>query len=113
MFSRLSRQMFNNFQMRNYWIPPTEPTHDIITTIKECQKGQLTFLVKNHYNAHYNGGNIIMEPKQVLSCEKFTKIKNAFESEKYMVNVSKDKTLGPNAFGVRLDEFNKRLDIFV
>ena len=113
MFSRLSRQPFKNIQLRKYWIAHTEPTHDIVSTIGDCQKWQLTYLVKKNYTNHFVGSNIYMEPKKLLNCTKFLQVKKNLELEKYTVNVLKDNTLGPNTFGVKFDEFNRKVDIFV
>ena len=102
-----------NFQVRKYWIAPTEPTHDIVTTIGECQKWQLTYLVKKNYTNHLIGSNIQMDPKQLLSCNKFLQVKKNLEDSKFVVNISKDKSIGPNTYGVKFDEFNKRVEIVV
>jgi len=115
MLSRLFKPKYpiNNFHLRNYWVPPTEPTHDIVATIKECRKWQLSFLVKKKYNNHFSGGNINIEPKELLNCTQFFQIKQILESEKFIVNVWKDKSLGTNTFGVRYDEFTKKLDVYI
>lgn len=113
MFSRLSRQAFNRFQSRKYWIAPIEPTHDIVSTIKECQTWQLTYLVKKNYTNHLIGSNILMDPKILLNCSRFLQVKKDLEGEKFVVNISKDRSLGVNTFGVKFDSFNKKVQIFV
>lgn len=113
MFLRLSRQAFSNFQFRKYWTPPTIPTHDIVDVIRECQKWQLSFLVKKNYNNHFNGSTIFMDAKQLLACSRFSQVKKDMEAEKFSIIITKDRTIGANTFGVKYDDFNKKLDIFV
>lgn len=115
MFSRLFKRapVINNFQVRKYWIPYVEPTHDIVTTIKECQKWQLSYVVKKTYTNHSNGSLITMDPKILLSCQRFLEAKKSLESEKYIFNIAKDKSIGVNTYHVQFDEFNKRVHIVV
>ncbi len=115
MFSRLFKrvQVINNFQFRKYWIPSVEPTHDIVYAIKECQKWQLTYLVKKTYTNHSSGSTILMDPKTLLQCQEFLNFKKALELEKYAFHISKDRTIGANTFQVQFDSFNKKVQIIV
>jgi|LauGreDrversion4_2_1035121.scaffolds.fasta_scaffold05684_4 hypothetical protein len=115
MFSRLFKraQVINNFQVRKYWIPHVEPTHDIVSTINQCQKWQLSYLVKKTYTNHANGSTILMDPKILLSCQRFLEAKKSLESENYVFYISKDRTIGANTFQVHFDEFNKKIQIIV
>lgn len=118
MLSRLFKQTrqaqaINNYQVRKYWIPHVEPTHDIVFTINQCQKWQLSYLVKKTYTNHSNGSTILMDPKTLLQCQKFLEAKKALELEKYSFIISKDKTIGANTFHVQFDDFNKKVHIVI
>ncbi len=115
MFSKLFKraQVINNFQVRKYWIPHVEPTHDIVSTINQCQKWQLSYLVKKTYTNHSNGSLITMDPKILSSCQRFLEAKKSLESEKYSFNIIKDKSIGVNTYLVQFDEFNKKVHIIV
>ncbi len=115
MFSRLFKraQVINNFQVRKYWIPSVEPTHDIVYAIKECQKWQLSYLVKKTYTNHSNGSLVMMDPKTLLQCQEFLKFKKSLELEKYTFHISKDRTIGANTDQVQFDEYNKQVHIVV
>ncbi len=116
MFTRFKSIIFNSpkgLSKRNYWIAPVEPTHDIVEAIGECQKWQLTYFVKKSYTNHLIGSSISMEPKQLLNCERFKQVKKQLEANKFVFSINKDKTLGPNMFGIKFDEFNKHVTIVV
>jgi len=98
---------------RNYWIAPVEPTHDIVTTIADCQKWQLTYLVKKNYTNHLVGSTISMDTKKLLSCERFAKMKKDLEADKFSISIQKSQTIGGNAYGVKVDEFNKIITILI
>jgi hypothetical protein len=113
MFLRFSRPFTKSIQTRQYWIAPIEPTHDIVTTITDCQKWQLSYLIKKNYTNNLIGTPIYMEPKTLLQCERFSQVKKDLESDNYVFKIIKDKTIGANTFGVKVDDFNKKVIIIV
>ena len=113
MFLRFSRPFSKSILARQYWIAPIEPTHDIVTTITDCQKWQLTYLIKKNYTNNLIGTPIYMDPKTLLQCERFLSVKKSLESDNYVFKIIKDSAIGANTFGVRVDDFNKKVIIII
>lgn len=113
MFLRFSRSFSKSFQSRQYWIAPIEPTHDIVTTISDCRKWQLSYFIKKNYTNNLIGSSIYIEPKTLLQCEKFLRVKKDLESDNYVFKIIKDPLIGANNFGVKVDDFNKKVLIIV
>lgn len=113
MFLRFSRPFSKSIQLRKYWIAPIEPTHDIVTVISDCQKCQLSYLVKKSYTNNLIGSSIYMDPKILLNCKRFLQVKKDLESDNYVFKIIKDSAIGANTFGVRVDDFNKKVIIII
>jgi len=113
MFLRFSRPFNKSILSRQYWIAPIEPTYDIVTTITDCQKWQLSYLIKKNYTNNLIGTPIYMDPKTLLQCEKFLSVKKSLESDNYVFKIIKDSAIGANTFGVKVDDFNKKVIVIV
>ena len=91
MFSLFTRPLIKNsnkfIQERLYWIESKKPSHDIITTIDECQTLQLTYVVHKNYTNYILGGTIDLDVSKLLHCEKFKEVKQSYEDRNFKIKI--------------------------